>query len=120
MSIRKILVGVDGSENSHIALDFALDLSEKFNAAILILNVSKSPTRIAVPQEPTAYSGAGMTAFAKELRKFHKETLSKAVARAKAVKPNLTISSILREGDPALEIVNADKEDGFDVIVFWS
>ncbi|MCX6643946.1 MAG: hypothetical protein NT043_01885, partial [Candidatus Bathyarchaeota archaeon] len=50
-------------------------------------------------------SGGGMAVFAKDLRKIHEEILSKAVARARMVKPNLTISSRLREGDPALEIV---------------
>jgi nucleotide-binding universal stress UspA family protein len=37
MLLRNVLVAVDGSENSHRALDFALDLGEKFNAAIMIL-----------------------------------------------------------------------------------
>jgi nucleotide-binding universal stress UspA family protein len=116
MLLKNVLVAVDGSENSHRALDFALDLGEKFNAAIMILNVSGSLTMGAVPEESTAYSGGGMAVFAKDLLKIHEEILSKAVARAKKVKPNLTISSMLREGDPALEIVNAAKEGGFDVI----
>jgi nucleotide-binding universal stress UspA family protein len=37
--ITKILVGVDGSKNSEKALDYALELAEKFSASILILNV---------------------------------------------------------------------------------
>ena len=115
--IRNVLVAVDGSDNSARALDFALDLAEKYNAAVTVLNVSESPAMGAVPQEPTAYSGGSMVVFAKDLRKFHEEILSKAVARAKAIKPNLAISSKLREGDPALEIVDAAKEGGFDVIV---
>jgi nucleotide-binding universal stress UspA family protein len=116
MLLKNVLVAVDGSENSHRALDFALDLGEKFNAAIMILNVSESLPMGAAPEESTAYSSGGMAAFAKDLLKIHEEILSKAVARAKKVKPNLTISSMLREGDPALEIVNAAKEGGFDVI----
>ena len=53
MVIRNILVGVDGSENSDRALDFALDLAEKFNASIMILNVSESLAMGAVPEEST-------------------------------------------------------------------
>ncbi len=41
--IRNVLVAVDGSENSDRALDFALDLAEKYGAAVTILNVSESP-----------------------------------------------------------------------------
>ena len=33
------------------------------------------------------------------------------------VKPNLAISSILKEGDPANEVVDVAKEGGFDAIV---
>jgi len=38
--IRNVLVAVDGSENSDRALDFALELAEKFGAAVRVLNVS--------------------------------------------------------------------------------
>jgi nucleotide-binding universal stress UspA family protein len=48
MMIRNILVAVDGSENSDRTLDFALDLAEKFNASIMILNVSESMVMDAV------------------------------------------------------------------------
>lgn len=115
--IRNVLVAVDGSENSDRALDFALDFAEKYDAALTILNVSESPAMGAVPLEPTTVSGDSMVVFAKDLRKFHEEILSKAVAHAKMVRPNLVVSWKLREGDPALEIVAAAKEDGFDVVV---
>ena len=117
MVIRNILVGVDGSENSDRALDFALDLAEKFNASILILNVSESLAMAAVPEQSIAYAGGNRTLLSKDLRQIHEEILSRSVARAKAVKPNLAVSSMLKEGDPALEIVNTAKEGGFDVIV---
>ena len=117
MVIRNILVGVDGSENSDRALDFALDLAEKFNASIMILNVSESLAMGAVPEESIAYSGGNTAVFGKDLRKIHDEILSRSVARAKAVKPNLAVSSMLKEGDPALEIVNTAKEGGFDAVV---
>lgn len=115
--IRNVLVAVDGSENSGRALDFALDFAEKYGAAVTVLNVSESPPMGAVPQESTAYAGGGMAVFAKDLSKFHEEILSKAVAHARAVKPNVPITSRLRDGDPALEIVAEAKERGFDVVV---
>ncbi len=117
MVIRNILVAVDGSENSDRALDFALDLAEKFNASIMILNVSESLVMDAVSEESIAYSGGKTAILGRDLRKIHDEILNRSVARANAVKPNLAVSSMLKEGDPALEIVNTAKEGCFDAIV---
>lgn len=121
MAIKNILVAVDGSENSGRALDFALDLAEKFSASILILNVSESLVRVAFPQESPAMGttpqDGNTSTISKDLTIIHDELLIRSVAHAKAVKPNLTISSMLKVGDPSLEIVNTAKENGFDAIV---
>ena len=115
--IRNVLVAVDGSENSDRALDFSLDLAEKYDASVRILNVSESPSLGAVPLEPSTVSGESMVGFVKDLQRLHEEILSKAVAHAKEFKPNVVVSSKLREGDPALEIVAEAKDAGFDVVV---
>ena len=117
MLIRNILVAVDGSENSNRALDFALDLAEKFDSAVMVLNVSEVLAMGVVPQESTTYSFDNMSILGKDLRKIHEEILSKAVIHAKAVKPDLMVSSMLKDGDPAIEIVNVAKDSGFDAIV---
>jgi len=108
---------VDGSENSGRALDFALDLAEKYGAAVRIINVSESPAMGAIPQEPTAYAGGNVAMFAKDLHRFHEEVLSRAVVHAGAVKPNVLVTSRLRDGEPASEIVSEAREGGFDVVV---
>jgi nucleotide-binding universal stress UspA family protein len=115
--IRNVLVAIDGSENSDRALDFSLDLAEKYGAAVRILNVSESPAMGAVPLEPTTISGESMVVFAKDLQRFHEEILNKAVIHAKEIKPNVVVSSKLREGDPASEIVGESKDEGFDIVV---
>jgi nucleotide-binding universal stress UspA family protein len=115
--IRNVLVAVDGSENSDRALDFSLDLAEKYGAAVRILNVSESPALGVVPLEPSTFSGESMVGFVKDLQRFHEEVLIKAGAHAKEFKPNVVVSSKLREGDPALEIVAEAKDAGFDVVV---
>ena len=81
--IGKILVGVDGSENSDRGLDFALDLAEKFGSAVTVLNVSESPEMGAVSMEPTAVSGESMVMFGRDLQRLHPEILTKAITHAK-------------------------------------
>jgi nucleotide-binding universal stress UspA family protein len=115
--IGKILVVVDGSENSNRALDFALDIAEKYGASVTVLNVRESPGMGAVPMEPTTVSGESMVMFGKDLLRLHEEILRKAVAHSKIVKPEMAVFSKLREGDPASEIVALAKEEGFDLVV---
>ncbi|MGE5532711.1 MAG: universal stress protein [Bacillota bacterium] len=115
--IKNILVPVDGSENSVRALDFALDIAEKYSAKLTVLNVSEAPIMGAIPLEPTTISGDSMVLFTKDLRRFHEDILFKAVAHAKEIFPKVTVFSKFREGDPAMEIVAEAKEFGFDLVV---
>jgi nucleotide-binding universal stress UspA family protein len=118
--IQKILVAVDGSENSIRALDFALEFSERYNATLTVVNVSESSTVAAAPSpQIAAYSGdsGSMVIMERDMRKFHEEILDKALAYAKKAHPGLSVTTILREGDPALEIAALAKDGDFDVVV---
>lgn len=114
--IKKVLVAVDGSENSLRALGFALDLAEKYAASVLIVNVFQLPAMYSSPDDPLVYSGS-RAAFIKDLRRLHEGTLAKAVEEAKRLKPSVEVSADLKEGEPAAQVVEAAKEGGFDVIV---
>jgi nucleotide-binding universal stress UspA family protein len=114
--IKKVLVAVDGSANSLRALDFGLDLAEKFSASVLILNVFQLPAMYTSPDDPAVYSSS-RAAFINDLQKLHQETLAKAVDEAKRLKPSLEVATELKEGEPAAQIVETAKEGGFDVIV---
>jgi len=115
--IGKVLVAVDGSENSDRALDFAIDFAEKCNATLTVMNVTESSAVAAVPVDIGAYPGNSMVVVARDLQKYHESILEKAVAHAKALKPNLTVTSLLKEGNPASEIAAASKDGAFDVVV---
>ena len=120
-------MGVDGSENSKKALDKALEIADKFDASVLILNVFQPPPEFGYnlnmfpqaseyPKETTSYQ-PNMTSFIKDLRKIHEEVLSKDIERATKLKPFLKITAELREGNAASQIVETATNGEFDLIV---
>ena len=72
-------------KNLERALDFALDLAEKFNASIIILNVSELLAMDAVPEESIAYSGDNTAIFCKDLRRIHDEIFRKVLLVRKQI-----------------------------------
>ncbi len=115
--VSKILVAVDGSESSTKALDFSMDLADKYAAGVTVLNVFESPPMGTVPQDQVSYSTESMVVFSKDLTNIHQELLTKLVDRAQKTKPNVVVTKKLREGDPALQIVEEAKESGSDMVV---
>jgi nucleotide-binding universal stress UspA family protein len=127
--ITKILVGVDGSENSEKALDYALEIADKFSAYVLILNVFQPPPEseyqlnslqqspaAAYSQEPQGFR-SNIAFFIKDLRKVHEAVLSRAAERATKLKPTLKITAELKEGDVSSQIVETAANGEFDLIV---
>jgi nucleotide-binding universal stress UspA family protein len=127
--ITKILVGADGSENSQKALDYALEVADKFSASVHILNVFQPPPEFGYqnnvfqqspasgyPPESVEYQSSIGT-FIKDLRAMHESVLSKAVDRAAKLKPALKITAELTEGDAPSQIVETAANGEFDLIV---
>jgi nucleotide-binding universal stress UspA family protein len=123
--ITKILVGIDGSEKSQKTLDYALEIAEKFSASIHILNVFELPPEYGnqpsiavsgIPQEQIGYL-PNLVSLTKELRVIHEAILSGATDRATKLKPKLTITSELKEGDSHSQIVETAANGQFDLIV---
>ncbi len=65
--IRNLLVAVEGLENSDGALDFGLDLAEKFGATVMMLDTNKLPALGGFRLEPKTVSGDSVLVFAKDL-----------------------------------------------------
>ncbi len=124
--IAKILVGIDGSEKSKKALDYALELAEKFSASLHIINVFEPPPEYAnqpnmptvsgYAQDQTGYS-PNLVSFLKELRLMHEAILTEATEKAIKLKPSLKISGELKEGDSPSQIVETAVDGMFDLIV---
>lgn len=119
---KNILVAVDGSEPSRKALNYAVELAEKFDGRITLIHVYS----VVVPIVPSVDSISGpiltppatavVTAeMADKAKKIGKQILDEAeqVFRRRMV----SVETLLKEGDTVREIVSAAHDGKFDLIV---
>ena len=119
--IKKILVPLDGSEHSKKALDYALDIAEKYSASINLLTVAQPivvtesmfSTQPMMPPESTVM-------YVNEIETAHKKILQNAYKKAKEAKPEIKISKQLENGRPADRIIEIANTQNFDLIVMGS
>ena len=117
--IKNILVALDGSKSADKALDFALDLAEKYSARIVLISVFE-PLSVSVVASGMGFSPIQLSRHIDGLRDFRKNILKEAVNKAKKFKSGLTISKKLIEGRPSDKIVETAKEEKIDLIVIGS
>ena len=104
--MRKMLVAVDGSEYSLAAVKAAAKLAaEQGIKRVTLLNV--------IPVTYTTMGAVPAAAPPEDLEAWEVFDQPKEILKAAGVEPLL----LLREGDPAEEIVQAAKEGEFDLIV---
>jgi nucleotide-binding universal stress UspA family protein len=127
--ITKILVAVDDSEYSEKALDYSLEIADKFSASILILNVFQHPPEYGYkpgvfPEAlASGYTQAqisdqpNLASFIRDLRKTHEDILYKSAQRAAKLKPAIKITAELKEGKISTQIIETATEGKFDLIV---
>ena len=113
--ISKILVAVDGTLSGDRALDFGLALAEKYSASVLILNVLDAPVYSTTADPIIVVADTAL--LIKDLRKVHENLIAKAAEHAATVKPGLSVTTELKEGNPPDQIVLTATEGNFDIIV---
>ena len=119
--IAKILVAVDGSEHSQKALNYVIELTEKLDGKITLINVYS----IVVPQtQPidglstpvlSGTSAAIAVKIAEDAKRRGEQVLAEGEQFAKA--RGVSVEKVLREGDAVNEIVAEAKAGKFDLVV---
>lgn len=104
--MKQILVAVDGSEVGNAAVETAAELAAKFGLP--------SVTLISVIPVAVSTIGVSTTAAAPEdIEAWEAFDKPKQILSRFGIQPKL----LLKEGDPAAEIVAAAQDGGFDLIV---
>ena len=117
---KKILVPIDGSEQSSRALKVAMDLAKRYSAKVTLVSVAQPyfVTSRYSPQ-PTLFS-IPTTSLYENIENVHKKILANAFDELKKVDSEIIISKRLLKGRPADKIVELAEEEGFDLIVIGS
>lgn len=115
--LEKILVAVDGSEYSKKALEFACQMADKFGSELHILHVPQG----AAADRVMVLGGASIMLHASRdvIENAGKRLIEEAEDIARGIVDG-RITTELRGGDPAHEIVESAEENGVDCIVIGS
>jgi nucleotide-binding universal stress UspA family protein len=100
MAAKPVVVGVDGSEGSLRAVEWAAQEAERRKSPLRIVSAPAMPPRMHAGHEP-------VQTVADELREFSLRALGTAVTRAEEVAPGLLIDTDLLSGAPARAITDA-------------
>jgi nucleotide-binding universal stress UspA family protein len=111
--VKTIAVGTDGSDTAQIAVDFALDMAERYKAKIVFASayVPVSESRLRKEQEEAPAEIQWSINPSEEVD----DTLRKVEDQAK--ERGLDYASEARNGDPADVIIDVASDNDADVIV---
>ncbi|MFQ6113797.1 MAG: universal stress protein [bacterium] len=111
-NIRKILVPVDFSENSRIALDWAMAFADKLDADVVLFHAFEMPDVMKEPAQKHMLLNKDMIGRAKE------EVVKELQAFAdKHDEDRITLAPEIGEGKPFGEIIKVAKNYNVDLIV---
>ena len=111
----RILVAIDGSETSLLALSHAMELASVFGSELTLLSVID---KFKLPF--SAEYGIGAIESHEQLVRSVLENLNDVTVKLGETHPNLKIDTRVEEGRPAKIIVDTAEDEGFDLIVMGS
>ncbi len=123
--MKKILVGIDGSEKARKALETAIEIAEKMNSEIELINVIEPitlpagiyPATMSTGATRPAQSPTWVTNYYDEYRQEHEKILDEIYEEVKEKHPDVKVSQKVVEGLPATEIVEEAEAGDFNLIV---
>ncbi|USK31492.1 universal stress protein (plasmid) [Bacillus sp. CMF21] len=123
MIYKRILVAIDGSEGSKQALQHGSELARKNGADLTLIHV-KNETHLPLYGGVYPVSAAGTQIIQEEVERAEKVEISNGEAilrKAKeAVSPDIKVTAVLLDGDPAASICGYTEKNNIDLIVMGS
>ena len=120
---KKILVAIDGSDQSKKALQYALVLSEKFSSELIILTVYHKRLLPKISSEDVEAEEINLELQEKyweSIKGYYTNILKSAEQIAKRAWPSVKYIALLAEGRVSTEIISAAQRNEVDLIVLGS
>ena len=111
----KILTPTDFSDDSKLALGYAVELAQKFSAEIVVVHVDQPLAPVMVSELNPGLDVNTMNRIAEEQRLLALRELDQTTARLR--EQGLKARSLMRVGAPFLEIINTAASENADLIV---
>lgn len=115
--IKKILVPVDGSKFSVMAIEKAKEIAGAFDSEIIVLNVLEI-SKMDYPSNPYKFSPELVENFQKEGRIISSKILNEAQNMLEDVTDKVSVQSV--EGNPSEVIINLANANDIDLVIMGS
>lgn len=112
LAVSKVLVGIDGSDHSFRAAQYALEISKKYVAKLIAMTVTYMPAKSRVSQQEQIEVGAGLSEMDKAKRWFESFTQS-----ARQNKIDLKTELVNSQRPVDYVILEYAEKEGVDLIV---
>jgi len=113
--INKILAAIDLSDYSAVTMEYAADLSTQLEAELIMVNVINQRDVDAIEKIENITTGISVEKYVER----QKEERSRLINELwdQISNPDLTIKTVFRIGIPFIELVQAVKDEGIDLVV---
>jgi len=112
LAVSKVLVGIDGSDHSFRAAQYALEISKKYVAKLIAVTVTYMPAKSRVSQQEAIEVGAGLSEMDKAKTWFESFTQS-----ARQNKIDLKTELVNSQWPVDYVILEYAEKEGIDLIV---
>ncbi|MGC1135734.1 MAG: universal stress protein [Nitrososphaeraceae archaeon] len=112
LAVSKVLVGIDGSDHSFRAAQYALEISKKYVAKLIAVTVTYMPAKSRMSQQEAIEVGAGLSEMDKAKKWFESFTQS-----ARENKIDLKTELVNSQRPVDYVILEYAEKEGIDLIV---
>jgi nucleotide-binding universal stress UspA family protein len=118
LEIKKILVAIDFSEYSDDVMKYAVCLAESLKSRLIVANVINQRDITAMRTIIQSQVDINVDEFVQKEKERRIQEVQKLLQAAQG--EHLTVNTIIRIGVPFVELIEAIKEEGTDLVVMGS